>query len=100
MSTDSLFPIPYLLLPSRKRLFQQTLISLADVDRATIGRNPLLGNFLAFIGAWASSLYLFLGSQARTRGFNIEGYITVVYGIAAVVLLPISFVSGIRHLLK
>ena len=60
--------------------FWMTSLSYTSIIVSTtlFTTNPLLGNFLAFIGAWASSLYMFLGYQARTRGFSIRGYITVV----------------------
>ena len=73
------------------------IIGLADIGGATTVSNPVLGNFLALLGAWAGSLYIFLGYQARTKGFGIGGYIVVVYSISAVVLLPIPFVSGVGY---
>ena len=49
------------------------------------------------MGAWTSSLYIFLGYQARTKGFSIGGYIVVVYTIAAILLLPIPFIFGVGY---
>lgn len=72
-------------------------IGLADISGATTGSNPLLGNFLALMGAWTASLYMVLGHQAQNRGFGIGSYIVVAYTIAAVVLLPIPLVSGIGY---
>ncbi len=57
------------------------IIGLADIGGATTGSNPLLGNFLALMGAWTISFYMLLGREAQTRGFSIGGYIVVVYGI-------------------
>lgn len=72
-------------------------IGLADISGATTGSNPLLGNFLALMGAWTASLYMVLGHQAQNRGFGIGSYIVVAYTIAAVVLLPIPLVSGVGY---
>lgn len=73
------------------------MIGLADIGGTTPGSNSLLGNFLALMGAWTSSLYIFLGYRARTKGFSIGGYIVVVYTIAAILLLPIPFIFGVGY---
>lgn len=73
------------------------IIGLADIGEVTTGSNPLLGNFLVLMGAWTVSFYILLGREAQTRGFSIGGYIVVVYGMAAIILLPIPFVSGVGY---
>ncbi|MEB3339373.1 DMT family transporter [Okeania sp.] len=94
---------------SKERLSRQTIIGivvamtgglmigLADIGETATGSNPLLGNFLAIMAAWTSSFYMLLGRQAQTKGFSIGGYITVVYSVAAIVLLPIPLVSGVGY---
>ena len=72
-------------------------IGLADIGGVTTGSNPLLGNFLALMGAWTISLYMLLAREAQTKGLGIGGYIVVVYSVAAIVLLPIPFFSGVGY---
>lgn len=55
------------------------------------GSNPLLGNGLALLGAWAASLYFLLGREAQRNGLSISSYATVTYSVAAIVLLPLPF---------
>ncbi len=73
------------------------IIGLADIGGTTTGSNPLLGNFLALMGAWTVSVYMLLGREAQSKGFGIGGYIVVVYSVAAIVLLPIPLVSGVGY---
>ncbi len=73
------------------------IIGLVDIGGVTTGSNLLLGNFLALMGAWAISVYMLLGREAQTKGLSIGGYIVVVYGITAIILLPIPFVSGVGY---
>jgi drug/metabolite transporter (DMT)-like permease len=51
------------------------------------------GNFLAVMGAWAVTGYLILGRKLRA-GTSLVPYIFLVYGMAAITLLIILFVSG------
>ncbi len=73
------------------------MVALADIGEVVVGSHPLLGNLLAIIGAWATSLYMLLGRKAQSMGFGIGGYLVVVYSVATVVLLPISLVSGVGY---
>lgn len=57
----------------------------------TVGSNPLLGNGLAIVGAWAASSYLLLGREAQRQGLSIGHYVTVAYSVAAIALLPLPF---------
>lgn len=52
------------------------------------GNNPLLGDFLALIGAWMVSLYFLLGREAQRQGLTLNQYIVVAYSTAALILLP------------
>jgi drug/metabolite transporter (DMT)-like permease len=53
----------------------------------------LLGNGLALLGGVTAAAYLLIGRKLRTS-LSLLGYITIVYGIAALVLLV---VAGLRH---
>ncbi|MBE9012777.1 DMT family transporter [Pseudanabaenaceae cyanobacterium LEGE 13415] len=55
------------------------------------GANPLLGNGLAIVGAWAASLYLLLGREAQRQGLTVGSYVTVAYTTAAITLFPLPF---------
>lgn len=59
---------------------------------------PILGNFLALVGAWTVSLYLLLGREAQRQGMSTQSYGLVAYAIAAVVLLPLPALFGIDYL--
>ncbi|MGK7904079.1 MAG: DMT family transporter [Hormoscilla sp.] len=69
-------------------------IGLGDAGSGDPGSNPLLGNFLALIGAWAASFYMLLGREAQRQGISLGGYIAVAYSTAALVLLPMPFLFG------
>ncbi|HTL90441.1 MAG TPA: DMT family transporter [Leptolyngbya sp.] len=58
------------------------------------GSNPLLGNGLAIVGAWAASLYLLLGREAQRQGLSVGSYVTIAYSAAAIVLFPLPFLFG------
>lgn len=51
------------------------------------------GNFLALMGAWAVTGYLIIGRKLRA-GTGLVPYIFLVYGIAAIFLILIMFISG------
>ncbi|RLD05760.1 MAG: EamA/RhaT family transporter, partial [Chloroflexi bacterium] len=53
----------------------------------------LKGNFLALAGAWALAGYLMIGRKLRAK-MSLIPYIFLVYGMAAIVMLIILFVSG------
>lgn len=72
-------------------------IGLADINTSGIATNPLLGNFLALIGAWTASIYLILGREAQARGLSIGGYVAIVYSVAAAILLPMPLIFGIGY---
>ncbi len=56
--------------------------------------NALLGNLLALSGAVMASFYIIIGSKIRKKR-DLISYITVVYSIAAVVLLLTSIVLAL-----
>lgn len=67
---------------------------LACPALADILQGPAMwGNFLALAGAWTVTGYLIIGRKLRT-GMSLIPYIFLVYGIAAIILIMIMFVSG------
>ncbi len=56
-------------------------------------QGALFGDFLALAGALAAAGYILIGRRLR-QGMSLIGYIFVVYGIAAVVLIGFMLVSG------
>ncbi len=56
-------------------------------DELLRGR-AMWGNFLALLGAWALAGYLMVGRRLRPK-VSLTGYIFVVYGIAALVMLGV-----------
>ena len=73
------------------------LIVSGDTGGTEVSTNPLLGNFLALVGAWMASLYLILGREAQTRGLSTGSYVTIVYSTAAVILLPLPSLFGTSY---
>ncbi|HEY9634300.1 MAG TPA: DMT family transporter [Coleofasciculaceae cyanobacterium] len=74
------------------------LIGFGDTGAVTAGSNPLLGNFLALVGAWMASLYLLLGREAQRRGIGISSYVAVAYSAGALVLLPLPLIAGSSYI--
>lgn len=65
-----------------------------DFDQVMQGRS-MWGNFLALAGAWAVTGYLIIGRSLRSRrSMSLIPYIFLVYGMAALALILIMFVSG------
>jgi len=54
-----------------------------------------LGDILAVIGAIAAAGYLLIGRNLRART-SLISYISLVYGMAALVLVIIMFIAGLR----
>jgi drug/metabolite transporter (DMT)-like permease len=65
------------------------LISIGDLG----GRSTLYGDLLALLGGVMMSVYLLLGRRVR-RKTDLVSYVTVVYGIAALILVVVVWVSG------
>ena len=60
----------------------------------SIGKQALIGDILALLGAFMASGYLIVGSKARER-LDITTYVTLVFTISALFLLLTSFMSRI-----
>jgi drug/metabolite transporter (DMT)-like permease len=85
-------------------VFGSVIIALGDVLRlesgrlivaggALAGRQPLLGNGLALLGAISGTAYFMVGRRLRPS-LSLLSYITVVYGAAALALLVAVYLSG------
>jgi drug/metabolite transporter (DMT)-like permease len=61
------------------------------------GSAPLLGDFLALLGAISGAAYLLLGRSAQKRGLGLNAYVGMAYGVAALVLLPLPWLSGLSY---
>lgn len=75
-------------------LVGSAIIALWDVGGSGgSGSRPLLGNFLALVGAWMAAIYLIIGRRLRAH-LSLLTYTTVVYGTAALFLLAAVILSG------
>ena len=61
--------------------------------RTLIAGKAFLGDFLALAGAWMAAGYLLVGRKLRAK-ISLVPYIFVVYGMSAIVLVFIMFISG------
>lgn len=61
--------------------------------RDVLQGRAMWGNFLALAGAWAVTGYLIIGRKLRAS-MSLVPYIFLVYGMAAVTLVIILFISG------
>ena len=59
----------------------------------SVGSAALFGNALAVGGAIAVAVHLVIGRSSRTGGMGVLPYSVVVYSAAAVVLLPLVFLT-------
>jgi drug/metabolite transporter (DMT)-like permease len=59
----------------------------------TGGRRPLLGGFLALLGAVSGAVYILIGRRVRAT-LSVLSYITVVYGAAAIFLVALALLAG------
>lgn len=64
-------------------------------DASTQGRNALVGDLLALLGAAAGAGYFLLGARLRAR-LSLRAYVLPVYGVAAAVLALIGLATGAR----
>lgn len=74
-------------------LIGSILISL-DAGDGGAGRQPLLGNGLALVGALGASVYFLIGRRLRPR-LSLLSYTAVVYGTAALFLLAFALAAGL-----
>jgi drug/metabolite transporter (DMT)-like permease len=77
-------------------LVGMVVMSLGDflTGAAVVGENPLYGNGLAVVGAVTAAGYVLAGRSLRQR-VALFPYVTVVYGVCAVVLLMLTVAQGI-----
>ncbi|NES98097.1 MAG: DMT family transporter [Desertifilum sp. SIO1I2] len=78
-------------------LLGSILIALGTVEAAESYTNPLLGDGLALVGAWAASCYFLLGREAQRQGMGVGSYVAVAYSAAALVLLPLPLIWGTSY---
>lgn len=63
-------------------------------DLATLAQGKaFLGNLLALAGAWAATGYFLIGRRLRER-MSVVSYVSVVYAVAAIVLIVWMFAAG------
>ena len=72
-------------------------IAIGDAGSLYGGSNPLLGDGLALLGAFAVSFYLLLGKQAQASGLSLGNYSAIAYTSAALFLLPFPFFFGLSY---
>ncbi len=66
------------------------IIGWGDWDR---GLQNLYGDFLALLGAIMATGYLLVGRRVRQK-MDLSGYVTLVYGMAAVLLVLLALIRG------
>ena len=66
------------------------IIGWGDWDK---GFQSLYGDFLALLGAIMATGYLLVGRRVRQK-MGLTAYITLVYGVAAILLILLALVSG------
>jgi drug/metabolite transporter (DMT)-like permease len=71
-------------------IFGGLIIGWGDWDK---GLENLYGDFLALLGAIMATGYLLVGRRVRQK-MDLSAYITLVYGIAAVLLILLALISG------
>ena len=83
------------------------IVAISDTCSITMGKiscpkfanftqgKAFLGDILAICGAMAGAGYLLIGRKLRAN-MSLISYISVVYGMAAVVLLMIMFAAGYK----
>lgn len=64
------------------------IIAFGDMGSDTAAA-PLLGDLLALVGAVTVAAYLMLGRAAQRAGLNLQAYVGMAYGVAALVLAPL-----------
>jgi drug/metabolite transporter (DMT)-like permease len=64
-----------------------------NVTDLAAGQQPVLGNFLALLGALGGAVYILIGRKLRV-GLSLTSYATLVYGTAAICLLAAVWLTG------
>lgn len=72
------------------------LIGLGE-KAGDLAPQPLLGNGLALLAAWAVSFYFISGEQAQAQGLSIRHYTAIANTSAALILLPLPPLLGISY---
>jgi drug/metabolite transporter (DMT)-like permease len=72
------------------------LIGIGDATSTAAFQNPLLGDGLALLGAFAGAAYYLLGRNSQHLGLSLRTYAGIAYGTAAVVLAPMPFLFGLQ----
>ncbi len=81
---------PFLFLAIFLAVFGGLVIGWTDWGK---GEHHLYGDFLALLGAVMATGYLLVGRKVRQK-VNLTAYITLVYGVAAVLLVALALLSG------
>jgi drug/metabolite transporter (DMT)-like permease len=80
--------------------FAGILVALAGTaviaSDGSVGSAALFGNALALIGAVTVAVYVLIGRSSRTGGVGVLPYSIVVYGAAALTLLPVALLFGVE----
>ena len=88
-------------------LFGVIIVGISDVCSVTNGSfscpnlaeftqgRAFLGDMLALIGAFAGAGYILIGRNLRAN-MSLVSYISLVYGMAAIVLIIIMFAAGLK----
>lgn len=72
------------------------LIGIGDATNTGAFQNPLLGDGLALLGAFAGAAYYLLGRNSQHLGLSLRSYAGIAYGTAALVLAPMPFLFGLQ----
>ncbi|AFY62570.1 DMT family transporter [Synechococcus sp. PCC 6312] len=72
------------------------LIGLGE-KAGDLAPQPLLGNGLALLAAWAVSFYFISGEQAQAQGLSIQHYTAIANTSAALILLPLPPLLGVAY---
>src|ERR687884_768705 len=80
--------------------FAGILVALAGTaviaGDGSVGSAAVFGNVLALIGAITVAVYVLIGRSSRTGGVGVLPYSIVVYGAAALTLLPVALLFGVE----
>jgi drug/metabolite transporter (DMT)-like permease len=73
------------------------LIGIGDATSTGVFQNPILGDGLALLGAFAGAAYYLLGRNVQHKGLSLRSYAGIAYGTAALVLAPMPAIFGIDY---
>ncbi|MBN2147002.1 MAG: DMT family transporter [Anaerolineales bacterium] len=74
--------------------WQSGVLACPDLGQFVRGK-AFVGDLLAIAGALAAASYMLIGRRLRAN-ISLVGYIFLVYGMAAIVLVVIMFAAGLR----